>query len=52
VEAGEALTATARIPVADLGFINRQNKYVVEPGAFGIRVGNETVEIEVIQKNK
>ena len=47
VEAGEALTATARIPVADLGFINRQNKYVVEPGAFGIRVGNETVEIEV-----
>lgn len=48
VKAGETLTATARIPVADLGFINRENKYVVEPGSFGIRVGNEIVEIEVI----
>jgi beta-glucosidase len=48
VKAGETLTANARIPVAALGFINRENKYVVEPGTFGIRVGNETVDIDVI----
>jgi len=52
LDAGEETVASARISVAELGFINRENKYVVEPGTFGIRVGNEIVDIEVFQKNK
>jgi beta-glucosidase len=52
LDAGEETVASARISVAELGFINRENKYVVEPGTFGIRVGNEIVDIDVFQKNK
>jgi hypothetical protein len=36
--------------VDELGFINRNNEYMVEPGAFGIRIGNQVVEIEVENK--
>jgi beta-glucosidase len=50
VGAGETVQATARIAVDELGFINRNNEYMVEPGAFGIRIGNQVVEIEVENK--
>lgn len=52
VGSGETVQATARIAVDELGFINRNNDYIVEPGAFGIRVGNQVVEIEVKNENK
>ena len=50
VGAGETVKATARIAVDELGFINRNNEYSVEPGAFGIRIGNQVIEIEVENK--
>jgi len=52
VGAGETVKATARIAVDELGFINRNIEYTVEPGAFGIRIGNQVVEIEVKNENK
>ena len=51
VGAGETVKATARIAVDELGFINRNIEYTVEPGAFGIRIGNQVVEIEVKNEN-
>ena len=45
--AGESVTILARIAVSDLGFINRENEYAIEPGKFGIQVAGEVVEIEV-----
>ena len=52
VGAGETVKAKARISVDELGFINRNNEYTIEPGAFGIRIGNQVVEIEVKNENK
>jgi beta-glucosidase len=41
------------IPVQSLGFINRDNEYVVEPGVFGLRVnGHPPVAIEVVGESK
>ena len=44
---GDSATISARIAVADLGFINRENEYAIEPGKFGLKVAGEVVEIEV-----
>lgn len=52
IGAGETKAVTAKIAVAELGFINRDNVYAVEPGAFGIRVGNQVVDVAVTMKNK
>lgn len=41
------------IPVQSLGFINRDNEYVVEPGVFGLRVnGHPPVAIQVVGESK
>lgn len=36
---GEAKTVTFRVPIAELAFIGRDNRSVVEPGAFDVLIG-------------
>jgi beta-glucosidase len=40
LKAGETKTVKISVPVASLAFINKNNKWVVEPGEFVISVHN------------
>ena len=44
----ERATVEIELPVQSLSFVNAKLKNVVEPGAFGIRVGSQVVEIEIL----
>ena len=49
VQPGASGSVEFLLPASDLGFINRDNEYVVEPGVFGLRVnGHPPVAIEVV----
>ena len=39
---------TLDVRTADLGFIGRDNTYIVEPGTFGLRVKDQTIEFELM----
>ena len=47
IPAGATLTTTLTVDTDKLGFINRNNVYTVEPGAFGLRVKDQVVEFEL-----
>ena len=47
VDAGATKTVELSVPTADLGFIGLDHTYVVEPGAFGLRVKDQTTEFEL-----
>ncbi|MEG0752200.1 MAG: fibronectin type III-like domain-contianing protein, partial [Angelakisella sp.] len=42
IAAGETLTVTFRLPVSTLGFVDINNRYVVEPGEFEIMAGGSS----------
>lgn len=52
IGAGETIEVQFELPVAQLGFINRKNKYVVEPGDFRLRSGDLTASFSVTNYNK
>lgn len=45
--AGETVQVEFELPVSELSFINAELNRVVEPGAFGIRVKNQSTEITI-----
>ena len=47
VGAGETVQVEFELPISELSFINADLKRVVEPGAFGIRVNNQSTEIKI-----
>jgi len=47
VDAGATMTVPLRVPTAELGFIGTDLDYVVEPGTFGLRVQQQTLEFEL-----
>jgi beta-glucosidase len=47
VDAGATTTVPFRVPTAELGFIGMNLEYVVEPGIFGLRVQQQSVEFEL-----
>ena len=47
VDAGATKTVQLNVPTTDLGFIGLDHTYVVEPGAFGLRVKDQTTEFEL-----
>jgi beta-glucosidase len=49
VPAGSTLDVELAVSTKDLGFIGRDNKYIVEPGKFGFRVKNQVAEINLIK---
>lgn len=49
VPAGATTQVTFEVDTEDLGFIGRDNQYIVEPGAFGLRVKNQTIEFELVR---
>ena len=48
VPAGATTKVTLDVSTLDLGFIGRDNTYIVEPGSFGLRVKDHTVEFELM----
>lgn len=52
IGAGETIEVQFELPVAQLGFINRENKYVVEPGDFRLRSGDVTASFSISNYNK
>lgn len=46
---GEKSTIKLEIPVQSLSFVNASLEDSVEPGSFGIRVGSEVVEIQILK---
>lgn len=52
IGAGESLDVTFELPVSELGFINRENKYVVESGDFRLRSERETASFQINENNK
>ena len=51
VEAGATKRVQFSVPTTDLGFIGQDLTYVVEPGVFGLRVQDQTLEFE-LKKSK
>jgi beta-glucosidase len=47
VDAGATMTVSLLVPTAELGFIGTDLEYVVEQGAFGLRVQQQTLEFEL-----
>ena len=47
VDAGATKRVQLRVPTTDLGFIGQDLTYVVEPGVFGLRVQDQTLEFEL-----
>lgn len=47
IPAGARTEVRFEVPVKQLGFIDRNLKYTVEPGAFGIRIANYSTTIQV-----
>ena len=47
VPAGATSNITLDVHIEDLGFIGLDNTYIVEPGSFGLRVKDKTVEFEL-----
>ena len=52
VDAGATKRVQLRVPTTDLGFIGQDLTYVVEPGVFGLRVQDQTLEFELKKKSK
>lgn len=52
IGAGETLEVRFELPVDQLGFIDRDNKYTVEPGDFRLRSGDVTSAFSVENNNK
>ena len=48
LEPGEIKNVTLRFSTNDLGFINQELKYVVEPGLFNLRVKNQKVSFNLL----
>ena len=48
VPAGATSKVSLNVHTDDLGFIGLDNTYIVEPGAFGLRVKDKTVEFELM----
>ena len=48
VPAGATSKVTLDVHTKDLGFIGLDNTYIVEPGSFGLRVKDQTVEFELL----
>ncbi|MGB0172367.1 MAG: fibronectin type III-like domain-contianing protein, partial [Flavobacteriales bacterium] len=48
VPAGATSKVSLDVRTDDLGFIGLDNTYIVEPGAFGLRVKEQTVEFELM----
>lgn len=51
VDAGATSTTTLRVSTKELGFIGLDQEYIVEPGVFGLRVQDQTLEFELINQN-
>lgn len=47
VDAGATKTLMLSVSTSELGFVGHDMVYEVEPGAFGLRVGNQTTEFEL-----
>jgi len=48
VPAGATETVSLSVHTEDLGFIGRDNVYIVEPGTFGLRVKDQMTEFELL----
>ena len=48
LEPGEIKNVTLSFSTNDLGFINKELKYVVEPGLFNLRVKNQKVSFNLL----
>ena len=48
VPAGATTKVTLDVSTLDLGFIGRDNTYIVEPGSFGLRVQDQIVEFDLM----
>ena len=44
-------TTSLRVSTKELGFIGLDQEYIVEPGVFGLRVQDQTLEFELINQN-
>ena len=44
---GERRVVTLRVPVSQLGFVGRDNRFGVEPGDFEVQVGGKTQKFAV-----
>ena len=51
VPAGATIEVYMNVSTEDLGFIGQENTYIVEPGTFGLRVKDQTVDFELIQQS-
>jgi beta-glucosidase len=51
VDAGATSTTILRVSTKDLGFIGLDQEFIVEPGVFGLRVKDQTLEFELINQN-
>ena len=51
VPAGATIEVNINVSTKDLGFIGQENTYIVEPGTFGLRVKDQTVDFELIQQS-
>jgi beta-glucosidase len=51
VDAGATSTTILRVSTKDLGFIGLDQDFIVEPGVFGLRVKDQTLEFELINQN-
>ena len=49
VPAGATTTVALDVPTETLGFIGRNNTYIIEPGTFGLRVKNQSIDFELIR---
>ena len=48
VPAGATTKVTLDVSTLNLGFIGRENTYIVEPGSFGLRVQDHIVEFDLM----
>ena len=48
VSGGATTTTTLNVLTENLGFIGRDNIYIVEPGTFGLRVQDQSTEFELM----
>lgn len=51
VPAGASVEVKIQVSTEELGFFGKDNTYIVEPGAFGLRVKDQVVEFELIQQS-
>lgn len=47
LDAGESKTVNFELDIRELAFVGRDNRWIVEPGEFEVRIGNQMAEFEL-----